>query len=107
MQEEAIKANYEKDLFFLKACVDQHSLLLIAASPHNSFKQGPVLNITSLKIPASYSKILASKLSFTYVHAHGIHCIGCIYQEQDHARRIEFYHAIQSVLNDWQILFRK
>ena len=95
MQQEALSANYKKELYFLKAYADEQYLLLLAASPLESIKEELISSITALEIPTS-------ELSFTHVNACGINCVGYIYQNRDYHRRTIFYDSIDDSLKRWQ-----
>ncbi|MBS0652753.1 MAG: hypothetical protein JSR39_04410 [Verrucomicrobia bacterium] len=100
MQQEALKADYQKEVYFLKAFADEQFLLLLAASPNGCIKEELISTITSLGIPTP-------DLSFTHVHAYGINCMGYIYQERDHHQRTIFYDSIYDALHQWQARLKK
>ena len=100
MLQEALQVDYRKDVFSLKAYMDDQFLLLLIASPHVGIKEELIVTVTSLEIPTAV-------LSCTEVHAYGTHCVGYIYQDSDHHRRTVFYESIYDALHRWQHRFKK
>ncbi len=95
LMQQAIQADYKKETFSLNGQFESDQLLIMAASPLSSLKEELFFLITRLKIPSA-------ELSCTYVNAHGINCIGYIYQNNDPNIRNLFYSTLMGCLKEWQ-----
>lgn len=95
LMQESLEADFKKEPIFLKGQFESHQLLLMVASPLSGLKEELFVLIASMKIPSA-------ELSSTQVNAHGIWCIGLIYQNRDQAIRNFFYSQIASYLKEWQ-----
>lgn len=95
LMQQAINADYKKESFSLNGQFESDQLLIMTASPLSSLKEELFFLITRLKIPSS-------ELSCTYVNAHGINCIGYIYQNSDPNIRNLFYSTLMGCLKEWQ-----
>lgn len=100
LMQDSFDTDYKKETFFLKAQFEADQLLTMAASPHVCIKDELFSLITKLKIPSS-------ELSCTHVNAHGITCIGYIYQNRDPNFRNLFYSTLLSCLQEWQTRLKK
>lgn len=94
LMQEAFKADYAKEAFFLKAEFESDQVLVMAASPYASLKEELFALIPKLKIPAA-------ALSYTQVNTYGTYCIGYIYQNHEPELRNLFYATLQSCLQEW------
>ena len=92
--QEALDADYKEKSFFLKAKFEPEQLLIMAASHFHSIKDELFSLMVKLKIPTQ-------DLSYTYVNAYGITCIGYIYQNHDSNIRNLFYSTLLSCLQEW------
>lgn len=92
--QDALDADYKKEPFFLKAKFESDQVLIVAASPLPTLNDELRSLVVQLKIPSS-------ELSCTKVGAHGICCIGYIYQNRDAAICNLFYSTLFSCLQEW------
>ncbi len=100
LMQEALLADYTKETFFLKEQLEDAEQLIMAASTMSCIKDELFSLLIKLKIPAS-------DLTYTYVNAQGIHCIGYIYQNNDPNMRTLFHSTVMSCLKEWQARIKK
>ncbi len=100
LMQEALNADYKKEFFFLKGEFETKQLLTMAASPFGAIKEELFSLMLKLKIPTQ-------DLSCTDVNAHGITCIGFIYQNRDPHIRNLFYSTLLSCLQEWKTRVKK
>lgn len=100
LMQEALEADYTNEPYFLKAQFENDQLFLMAASPSSALKEELASLLTKLQIPIA-------ELSYTYVNAYGISCMGYLYQNRDASIRNLFFSTLLSFLQEWKSRLKK
>ena len=100
LMQEVLNADYKQESFLLKAQFEPDQLLTMIGSPMSSIKEELFSLMAKLKIPTQ-------EISCTHVNAHGMTCIGYIYQNRDPNIRNLFYSTLLSCLQEWQTRIKK
>ncbi|MES2121538.1 MAG: hypothetical protein V4492_02030 [Chlamydiota bacterium] len=100
LMQEALEADFKNEPYFLKAQFENDQLFLMAASPYPRIKEELSTLLTKLQIPTA-------ELSYTYVNAYGISCLGYLYQNRDPNIRNLFFSTLLSFLQEWKSRLQK
>jgi hypothetical protein len=95
MMVEALEEEFKKNIFFLKTHWDPEYLLLMTASPKNTFKKIVNEALAELKIPSS-------DLMVSFVRVYEISCLGYIYRCEDPKKCVLFYQTVQKAMQSWE-----